>query len=166
MPRAGLSPSKTPHVGATASEVEDSLLDLFGVPRDRRGWTYPATVAILAMAGARSRGGMRRGPIICPFRRITGLPCPGCGLTRSFVSTANLRPDEGFAYHLFGPILFAAMLGWVAWRTADFLGLRKRLPVKAETVRQAATVALALWLGWSGWRLLRALGRGGRGKWA
>ena len=30
-------------------------------------------------------------PTACAFRRVTGLPCPGCGLTRSWVLTAHGR---------------------------------------------------------------------------
>lgn len=46
------------------------------------------------------------GPVLCPFRRMTSLPCPACGLTRSFVATAHGRLPEAFAFHLFGPFLF------------------------------------------------------------
>lgn len=35
------------------------------------------------------------GVVVCPFRRLTTLPCPGCGLTTSLV--ALLRGDFGAA---------------------------------------------------------------------
>ncbi len=28
-------------------------------------------------------------PIVCPFKVITGIPCPGCGGTRAFLSILN-----------------------------------------------------------------------------
>jgi len=46
----------------------------------------------------------------CGFKNITGVSCPGCGLTRSFHAFANFQLNEAFAFHLIGPILF---LGFV-----------------------------------------------------
>jgi hypothetical protein len=40
----------------------------------------------------------------CPFLNVTGLPCPGCGMTRA--SLALLRGDWAEVWHLnpFGPV--------------------------------------------------------------
>lgn len=47
------------------------------------------------------------GPVICPFRALTGLPCPGCGLTRSWVYAANGWWRESFASNPFGLVVVA-----------------------------------------------------------
>ncbi|MEI7837929.1 MAG: DUF2752 domain-containing protein [Planctomycetota bacterium] len=49
------------------------------------------------------------GPVICPFRWFTGLPCPGCGLTRSFCAMTQGHWGQAWANHILGPILFAAV---------------------------------------------------------
>lgn len=36
---------------------------------------------------------------ICYFKTITGLPCPGCGLTRAFISLYKGNMLEAFVYH-------------------------------------------------------------------
>ncbi|MCX5684439.1 MAG: DUF2752 domain-containing protein, partial [Planctomycetota bacterium] len=56
------------------------------------------------------------GPVLCPLRLVTGIPCPACGLTRSFCALASGRPADAFAEHLLGPLafFFAGVLG-VAW---------------------------------------------------
>lgn len=35
----------------------------------------------------------------CPFKLITGVPCPGCGMTRSFISFVTLNFKDSFYYH-------------------------------------------------------------------
>ncbi len=41
-------------------------------------------------------------PNTCIFRSTTGLPCPGCGLTRSMVAAAHGRLAESFSHHRLG----------------------------------------------------------------
>lgn len=50
------------------------------------------------------------GPVLCPFRMALGLPCPSCGLTRSFCSISQGRIADAFAFHPLGPVLFAGMV--------------------------------------------------------
>jgi hypothetical protein len=61
-------------------------------------------------------------PELCSFRKIVGLDCPGCGLTRCFVSAAHGRLADAWRFHPAGVLLFgliAAQLpfrGWQLWR--------------------------------------------------
>ncbi len=58
------------------------------------------------------------GPVVCTFKRISGLGCPGCGITRSLSATMHLDLGRAFQIHAFGPPIVAiglaawAMLGW------------------------------------------------------
>ncbi|MEB3310710.1 MAG: DUF2752 domain-containing protein [Snowella sp.] len=45
-------------------------------------------------------------PFFCPIRALTGIPCPGCGLTRSFIAICQGDWGAAFNHHFFGPILF------------------------------------------------------------
>ena len=52
-------------------------------------------------------------PVSCGFLRITGLPCPTCGMTRSVVATAHLDFPRAFAVNALGPALLGtAALIW------------------------------------------------------
>ena len=53
------------------------------------------------------------GFILCLFRRFTGLPCMGCGLTRSFCATAKGEVGRAFDFHWLGPALF--LVAGVYW---------------------------------------------------
>lgn len=55
-------------------------------------------------------------PVLCTFRRLTTLPCPGCGLTRSFVLFAHGQLADAFRANFLGPPLFLLVASQVPWR--------------------------------------------------
>jgi hydrogenase-4 membrane subunit HyfE len=38
----------------------------------------------------------------CPFKMLTGFPCPGCGITKSIIAVYQGNLMESFNYHIFG----------------------------------------------------------------
>ena len=50
---------------------------------------------------------------VCLFKNVTGLPCPGCGLTHSFCSIGKGDLTSAFSYNQLGPLLFLFLL--VLW---------------------------------------------------
>ncbi|MBK6424653.1 MAG: DUF2752 domain-containing protein [Blastocatellia bacterium] len=54
------------------------------------------------------------GFIVCAVRRATGLPCPGCGLTRSFCAMAKGELTRAGQFHALGPAMFTfASVYWL-----------------------------------------------------
>ena len=70
------------------------------------------------------------GPILCPFRLMTGLPCPGCGLTRSWIALVHGDISGSLAAHPFGG---AFMFLGVALILAVGVALIRRRPLPAAT---------------------------------
>jgi len=62
---------------------------------------------------------LRQIPGVCIFRRLTGVPCPGCGLTRSVVATAHLDIATALSFHVFGPLFFVICLTVFGLATAQ-----------------------------------------------
>ncbi len=46
-------------------------------------------------------------PDTCSFRNLTGLPCPGCGLTRSIVEAMHDNFQASLTYHRLGLLTLA-----------------------------------------------------------
>lgn len=51
----------------------------------------------------------------CPSRLLTGVPCPGCGLTRSVTSLEHGDVIRAWRYNPFGPVAMV-VLAWYAVR--------------------------------------------------
>jgi hypothetical protein len=64
-------------------------------------------------------------PAVCTFRRIFGMDCPGCGLTRAFVALAHGRLAAGWHYHPVGVFLFAGVLVQAPYRLWQLLRLSR-----------------------------------------
>lgn len=50
------------------------------------------------------------GPVLCPLRLFSGLPCPGCGLTRAFCSITHGHLVAAVRFHAFSPLVFLGFL--------------------------------------------------------
>jgi hypothetical protein len=85
----------------------------------------PATLAVIALGvgTAMPLSWLSGGPSLCPFKVFTGLPCPGCGLTRSAVAFLDGDLSTSLYFHPLGaPIVIAAVLigivdAWAWWRS-------------------------------------------------
>ena len=95
-------------------------------------------------------------PELCTYHRLTGYDCPGCGMTRSFISMAHGQWQRAWHYHPFGSILFvyiAAQIPFHIWQIS-----RQRLGrtlLRVEPWHSRLVIAfLILFLGFAIWRLL------------
>jgi hypothetical protein len=81
----------------------------------------------------------------CPFRTVTGLPCPLCGGTRAFAWVA--RGDSGFLhYNAFWVLVAVALIVAGVWVTVSG---REIMAALTRTPRRAGvTMGLLLGLGW------------------
>ena len=79
-------------------------------------------------------------PSVCPFFNTTGLPCPGCGLTRSFVCLGHGHLSESFQWHPLGPLLFAGALLYLLGTLAQW-----KWPDEKRVVLALASVLLLFW---------------------
>ena len=89
-------------------------------------------------------------PSICPFYLITGLPCPGCGLTRAFVLISHGEWRQSLAFHPVGWLAYAAFLLMCIDGLPMLIGVRDAplLPraVKSRILWGCAAVTLAVGL--------------------
>jgi len=105
-----------------------------------------------------SPDGIADGPVVCPFRLLTGLPCPGCGLTRAWVYLAHGQWGDSFVANPFGIVLVALVLALVvAVVTAR---VRRVAPPDLNGLvrRRWVQVILGGWLAFASVRLLLAFG--------
>ena len=87
-------------------------------------------------------------PSICLFHNLTGWPCPGCGLTRSWVSMAHGHFADAFVWHPLGPLLFSSALIYTIW--SAWLALSRPsfpIPMKLQTriIIGGALVMFGVW---------------------
>jgi len=82
----------------------------------------------------------------CPMKRLTDVPCPSCGSTRSVVSLLRGNVSEALYWNPLGAVmaLGLAILPW--WIAYDFFKKERTLPAfyeKAEAFLKKKNVATA-----------------------
>lgn len=78
------------------------------------------TVVLLAVIMTPSTGFLHLGPLripeLCSWRRLFGVSCPGCGLTRSFVFMGHGAFAAAWEMNKLGPPLFILVASQVPYR--------------------------------------------------
>lgn len=103
-----------------------------------------ATAFVLSPAAASS------GPVVCPLKRFTGVSCPSCGLTRSWVHLAHGNFSESVAAHPFGLVLVVLLVlgvvGVVRWRVqrVEPPGVERMLRTRWAALLGVAWAAFAI----------------------
>lgn len=85
----------------------------------------------------------------CLLRIFTGLPCPGCGMTRSWVHLAHGDVLTAFEYNLFGPIGMVVAAGIVVYVGVALV--RRRPPERILSLVDPKVLLglIAVWLAYS-----------------
>lgn len=90
-----------------------------------------ATLIIAAVAPASWGAAIAADGPGCPFRRLTGIDCPFCGMTRATVAMGHGRWHDALVLHPLAPLVLAGtlfLLALVALGRSDAL-VRGRRPM-------------------------------------
>jgi hypothetical protein len=82
------------------------------------------------------------GPALCWLRSATGVSCPFCGMTRSFVAFAHGGVGEAFRAHPAGPILFLAFVAAVVLALRSAIAGAAALHTRPAFLRGAEATAI------------------------
>ena len=100
-------------MGTARHPVSDDMKRNHQVRPNSRQWTWRAflpTIAVLYLS-LKSRVPWLPG-WSCPIRHLTGVPCPGCFLTRSVALSLSGRLGSALEWHVLGPPAAAALVFW------------------------------------------------------
>ncbi|MBW4487781.1 MAG: DUF2752 domain-containing protein [Trichocoleus desertorum ATA4-8-CV12] len=91
----------------------------------------------------------------CPIRHLTGIPCPTCGMTRSFMAIAQGDWNQALVHHLFGPVLFVSLAIAAVHLLAELVVGRRITTGYSALIsqRQVHYLGLAMFLSYHIWRL-------------
>ncbi len=102
-----------------------------------------AAITVAALADPET---IEDGPVLCPFRLVTGLPCPGCGLTRSWVYLLHGHWSAAMTANPFGVVLLGATVMLLVAVVAA-IARHERVPSVGRLMSSRPVAALAsLWI--------------------
>ena len=98
--------------------------------------------------------GYRLNFLFCPVRHWTGVICPSCGMTRSFMAIARGDWHSAIDYHLFGPLLFIGF-GLTIIHAILELSIDRRLQIFYMQWLKRRDFQLVVFVSFLGYYLLR-----------
>ncbi len=80
----------------------------------------------------------------CPFKLLTGVDCPGCGMSRAFLCMILGDPAAAYYYNPLAPALFVQLAALLCFQFAA----KKQVPQGVIVAAAAVNAALlfAVWL--------------------
>jgi hypothetical protein len=94
-------------------------------------------------------------PELCYWRTMFDIDCPGCGLTRCFISAAHGQVSDGWRYNPIGLLMFATVVAqipyrpWQLWRMRTGRGEFRSVELPYAMLG-LSTLLIVQWL----WRLM------------
>lgn len=107
-------------------------------------WGSVALVVLVASAFLPLDRMMDRAGYRCPFRTMTGLPCPTCRGTRTLVAMGSLRFREGFLLNPMVAAGWAVALVYVPYALLACLCGGRRLRITDVSARQRLVLGILL----------------------
>ncbi len=136
---------------AEGAEVDASTFEIL---------TSPAAMVATITGGALGISAILQpnrvtGLSLCPVFHLTGIQCPFCGMTRSFVSITHARFSEALDYNPGSLLIYAAFI-WMFFASIRDLRLKQynsipSVPRWLYLAWLCATIPIFAWLFWSRW---------------
>jgi hypothetical protein len=151
MSQAGQSPTANALPGERQRTLSPSTV--------RSETTFHATILIFAvvvvgLSLALSTGGEEQvilpwfdvpTPDLCVSKRMLNLECPGCGMTRSFISIAHADLSAAWHFNPAGIILFGVIFSQIPIRAVQLLRLRSgRRPYSLHRLQWVLWIVVAV----------------------
>lgn len=90
-------------------------------------------------------------PPTCALQRVFHLDCPGCGLTRSFITLAHGQLDASLAFNPAGILMYGVVLFQIPYRLAQLWRLKRGLPtwnLNPVSIWIASSILIVLMTQW------------------
>ena len=112
--------------------------------------TRAGRVALVALAWLFTReastrtSGFVEGPVLCPWRLLTGYPCPGCGGIRAMGAISTGQFEQAWLLNPVAFLVFGVVLVW-AFRITPLIKFAQQASIKFRSqafATQVITMAL------------------------
>jgi len=87
-------------------------------------------------------------PETCSSRMLFGIDCPGCGMTRAFISISHGRLADAWHFNPASFLLYLVIIGQVPWQTLQLFRIRRgQRPIESMWVYLLPSLAILAMLG-------------------
>lgn len=133
------------------AEVDSSRIDILKSPAAMMAVISGGALSISAILQPNRVTGLS----LCPVFHLTGVLCPFCGMTRSFVSITHARFSEALDYNLGSPLIYGAFV-WMLYASIRDLRLKQydAIPSSPKWLYHTwlwISIPVFAWLFWSRW---------------
>ena len=89
-------------------------------------------------------GNLENEQSFCPFKMLTGFPCPGCGITKSMVFFYEGNIYKSLYYHLFGPFVVIVCVFLLVKYSIEFFKNKELFTISYQNKKNMAYIIAAI----------------------